>query len=408
MPRPADSDLRPPPEHRATSDIRPGADSGRHRRFRARFPVREARRDRGGPGRRAARRLLLAGVLLAALGLAGGASGEENAFVAVSDGRLTLGGSPFTFTGLNVWNAAAPAAAPQFCGAPTDLSSAADQFGSGVQVVRAWFFQRLATSPGGDRDWTALDQALRAAGAHGLKVIAVLGNQWADCEGYSSAADGYKDEDWYRDGYRMTVPPGQRATYEQWVREVVSRYQDDPTIMMWQLVNEPEDASSLGGSCPPRAGAVLRSFARTMGREVKALDPRHLLGMGTIGSGQCGTSDQDYVALNAVPFLDVADYHDYSVDPVPGDRWNGLAARAREMAALGKPLIVGEVGIVPDQVGGTDARAALILLKVFADLRLGASGVLLWAWRPAEAGGTNPSGYDIGPGDPALSALASR
>jgi len=342
------------------------------------------------------------------IGLAGGASGEENAFVAVSDGRLVLGGSPFVFTGMNVWNAAAPGAAPQFCGGPTDLSSAAGQFGSGVQVARVWFFQRLATSPGGARDWTALDAAVRAAGTRGLKVIAVLGNQWADCEGYSSAADGYKNEDWYRDGYRTAAPPGQPATYEQWVREVVSRYREDPTIMMWQLVNEPEDASSLGGSCSPGAGAALRSFARAMGQEVKAIDPRHLLGMGTIGTGQCGTSDQDYVQLNAVPYLDVADYHDYSLEPVSGDRWNGLAARAREMATLGKPLIVGEIGIVPDQVGGTDARAALISLKIFADLRLGAAGILLWAWRPAEFGGTNPSGYDIGPGDPALGALADR
>ncbi|WP_165818457.1 cellulase family glycosylhydrolase [Frankia canadensis] len=345
--------------------------------------------------------------VLMAVGLAGSASGADTPFVRSSSGRLVLQGVPFLFTGMNLWNANANLGPPQYCGSPAGLSAAGDEFGPGVRAVRLWFFQRLATTPEGMRDWSAFDATVHAAAAHNLRIIAVLGNQWADCEGYASAADGYRTRDWYRDGYRRNRPPGQPDTYRDWVRAVVERYRDDPTIMMWQLVNEPEDADSLGGSCSPDAAEVLRAFTRDVGRQVKDLDARHLLGMGTTGSGQCGTSGGDYVQLNADPSIDVADYHDYALDVLPGDQWNGLATRAHEMVQLGKPLIIGEMGVVPDQVGGFQQRASLITSKLHADYELGVQGALLWAWRPASAGGSSSAGYDIGPGDPVLDRLAA-
>jgi len=348
--------------------------------------------------------LLLASLLMS-VGLAASASAEDSPFVRVSDGTLMLRGAPFVFTGMNLWNATSNLGPPQYCGSPAALSVAADEFGPGVHAVRLWFFQRLATTPDGARDWTVFDETLHAAAMHNLKIIAVLGNQWADCEGYGSAEEGYKTRDWYRDGYRQSRPPGQPDTYRDWVSQVVTRYRDDPTIMMWQLVNEPEAARWFGGPCPSDAAQVLRDFTRDVGQQVKDIDSRHLLGMGTVGSGQCGTSGDEYTQLNADPSLDVADYHDYSLDVVPGDQWNGLATRARAMEDLGKPLVVGEMGVVPDQVGGFQQRASLIASKLYADHQMGIQGVLLWAWRPASAGGSNSAGYDIGPGDPVLDQL---
>ncbi|MCK9893721.1 cellulase family glycosylhydrolase [Frankia sp. AgB32] len=356
--------------------------------------------------RRRAGRLLLAGVLLV-VGLAGSAAGEEYSFVGTSGGQLTLDGGPARLAGLNVWNANENPQSRRYCGTPPDLSAAGSEFGPGVRAVRIWFFQRLATTPDGVRDWTTFDNTLHAAAMNHLRVIAVLGNQWADCEGYDSAEAGYKTEQWYRQGYWQDHPPGQPATYLEWAREVVDRYQNDPTIMLWQMVNEPEDAVALGGSCPSDASEVLRAFVQDVGRQIKAIDNRHLLGMGTVGSGQCGTAGGEYVDLNADQYIDIADYHDYSLDVVPGDQWNGLATRAREMTELGKPLIIGEMGVIPSQVGGVQARAALLGSKIYADFQLGVQGALLWAWRPAALGGTNPDGYDIGPGDPVLDQLTS-
>ena len=126
----------------------------------------------------------------------------------------------------------------------------------GKEAFRAWFFQFEATRNGA-RDWTAFDHTLAVARSRGVKVVATLVNQWGQCEGWSSYADGYKGESWYASGYR-TLPssPGMPATYREWVAEVVSRYNDDPTILAWQLVNEAEAKTSYGGSCSSTAPAT--------------------------------------------------------------------------------------------------------------------------------------------------------
>lgn len=87
---------------------------------------------------------------------------------------------------------------------------------------------------------------------------------------------------------------------------------------------------------------------------------------------------------------------------MPGDRWNGLAERLRQAAALNKPLIVGELGVAPAEVGGVDARAALVGRKLEAQFRAGAAGILLRTWR----GNASGDGYDVQPGDPVLRELA--
>jgi mannan endo-1,4-beta-mannosidase len=358
----------------------------------------------GQPGSRLIRLALLVVLLLAIAVSDGWGPGP---FVTRDGSRLMLGGSTFRFTGMNVWNAAAGAAGNRYCGDPTDLNQAAPAFGSGVQVVRVWFFQRLATTPDGRRDWSAFDATLKAAREKGLRVVAVLGNQWADCEGYDSAAAGYKNEAWYSGGYRAVRPAGLPATYRDWVREIVTRYRNDPTVMLWQMVNEPEDAESQQGTCGSNAAKDLRSFASDVGGLIKHLDHHHLVSVGTAGSGQCGTSRSEYQSLYALPTEDVLEYHDYALEPIPGDQWNGLAVRLQQAKALDKPLLIGEVGVVADQAGGLSGRAALVHRKLDAQFGAGVGGVLLWAWRAQSSGGSDEHGYSIGPRDPVLVPLAA-
>jgi endo-1,4-beta-mannosidase len=334
-----------------------------------------------------------------------GGPGRTNAppgFVTAAGGRLWLAGKPFRFAGINVWNADTPAGEPVYgCGQPADLDTIASTFGPGVQVVRVWFFQRLATTPDGRRDWSAFDRTISAASRHRLKLVVALGNEWYNCEGYPNAQAGYKAEEWFRQGYRTLRPPGQSRTYRDWVREVVARYRDDPTIMMWQLMNEAEDRTSLDGPCGPRAAAALWSFTSDVSSLVKRIDPWHLVSLGTVGGGQCGAVAGEYQGLYAIPTVDVADYHDYSLAALPGDRWNGLGERLTQMTAIGKPLVVSELGVRPSDVGGLAGRAALIRRKLDAQREAGAAGAILWSWP-----GVPTDGYQIGPGDPALTQLA--
>ena len=319
-----------------------------------------------------------------------------NGFVGRNGTDLVLNGAPYRFTGFNIynansrWNCWYQMADGRFGGALSGI-------GGGQEAVRVWFFQRLATS-NGVRDWAAFDATLAAARTAGVRVIATLADHWGACEN-----SGTKTEAWYTTGYSSTVFAGDIATYREFVREVVTRYGNDPTVLMWQLVNEAETPRA-GGGCA--AANVLYNFAADMGSVVKSSDPNHLLSLGTIGSGQCGAAGDDYQYVHSVSQIDVCEYHDYgqATVPMPGDQWNGLSRRLTQCAALGKPLFVGEMGIHIDEAGGSQAtRAAYLDSKFRAQLGAGVDGIVLWNWNDA---GTDPlTHYDIGPSDPAIGVV---
>lgn len=94
------------------------------------------------------------------------------------------------------------------------------------------------------------------------------------------------------------------------------------------------------------ASAAMHHLFDVVGAEIHALDPTHLVESGMLEGGQCGTSGADYTYVSASPGIDVPSYHD---SVVGGDRWNGIALRLSQAAALGNPIIAGETGIM----GGT-------------------------------------------------------
>jgi hypothetical protein len=106
-----------------------------------------------------------------------------------------------------------------------------------------------------------------------------------------------------------------------------------------------------------------------------------------------------------VAALDLCEYHDYTPNqPIPGDQWNGLQVRLNQCSELGKPLLVGEMGVKPNDVGGTlQARANVVAAKLCAQFNAGVAGVMLWAW---SKDGSLLNNFDIGPGDPVLSVLS--
>lgn len=328
-------------------------------------------------------------------------------FVGHDGRRFTIDGRPVPLVGMNIYNAASTGNCWYDMRdrlGPT-LDTLAAESGGGIGVIRVWFFQNLATINGG-RDWTAFDGVLATAKVKGLRVIPVLTDQWGACEGPIGAGERYKSRTWYESGYRQPGHGG-AIPYREWVAEVVSRYRDEPTVALWSLVNEAEAAEARSGACRPSAHDALKAFTDDVAAVVKAADPDHLLALGTIGSGQCGSAGSQFPRLHSSPLIDICEYHDYDEPeaPMPGDRRNGLATRLDECAALGKPLLVGEAGIDPDAVGGRQRRAELFRKKLDAQLAAGVAGFLAWGWAaPGEMPG-DP--YGIGPGDPVLSVLGA-
>ncbi|HYM84786.1 MAG TPA: cellulase family glycosylhydrolase [Candidatus Dormibacteraeota bacterium] len=309
-------------------------------------------------------------------------------FVSVEGTSFILDGAPFRFSGFDIYQANSRVNCGATMGTGPALDRALAAVGPAHRVIRAWFFQYLATT-NGRRDWSAFDHTLAVAAAHGVKVIVTLGNQWGSCEAKVSE---YKWDGWYRSGYRTEILPGSLVPYRRWVAEVVTRYARNPTIAMWQLMNEAE-VKIAPSTCGPAAD--LQAWAADVAGLVKSLDPDHLLNVGT-GGDQCGARGSDYAALYALPTVDACEYHDYGHDAEALPGW--IARDIAACGALGKPIFAGEVGIKSADAGGVAARASELAAKATAQTAAGSAGFLVWSWHSAPRAGS----YEVGPGDPLL------
>lgn len=347
----------------------------------------------------------------AVLKTAQSATTARRGFVGRSGQQLVLNGLPYRFTGMNVYNANSVNNFWYTMGTGPALDTALTQAGPGKKVIRAWFGQYLANPYGAGLDWSAFDHTLAVAKAHGYRVVVTMGSQDGSFD--DGIAKGLSSG-WYQSGYRTVVSPvfspwraRNALTYKAYVGRLVARYRNDPTVLMWQLMNEPEPKPDDGVctvAADDSAAKALRGFADDMGAYVHGLDPDHLVSLGSIGTGQCGLGGERYQYVHASPGIDLLEMHDYvAAQDIIGDQWNGMALRLQQAKALDKPLFVGEMGIDPAQVGGLEARAARFRSKLTAQFAAGVVGVLAWEWRADGVRDGDP--FVFGAGDPLLAAL---
>ena len=321
------------------------------------------------------------GLLLA--GCASGAvdpvptSSSAGAYVTAAGTQLTLGGVPFRFAGLDIFMAASRGR----CGGSVNLPRVLKEIGRQQNVFRVWLFQSFAVSHG-HFNWRPFNQLLADAALHGDRVIPVLADQYNYCDGPA------KDLAWYQSGYQTTVAPGSLVPYRQYVADVVTRYAGNPTIAMWQLVNEGQ-AVNANGSCNESAAlTALLGFSNDVGGLIHSLDPHHLVSLGTLagysGSGLqwCGAANGDYQTLMASHGNDVCDFHDYGYPSSPmGNPQTPDRATAIQMChADGKPIMVAETGIFASAANQLATRASEFQAKFYAQFQAGVVGELMWDW----------------------------
>lgn len=205
-----------------------------------------------------------------------------------------------------------------------------------------------------------LDYVVYRAGQLGLKLVIPLVNNWQEFGGidqYVRWAGGGNHDDFYTD-------PVIKAWYKDWASHVLNRintytgvaYKDDPTIMMWELANEPRCKGS--GLYPPSAGCntdTLTAWADEMSTHLKSVDSNHLVAVGDEGF-YCGAGEHftencgegvDTLALSALPNIDVMSLHLYP------EHWGRDVAWAtswterhiRDAQRLGKAFMLGEFGL---------------------------------------------------------------
>lgn len=372
--------------------------------------------------------------------------------IRVHDGRLYEGEDLYFFVGANLWYG--PYLAMDDTGGGRDrLRRELDMLAEdGVTNLRLlalaersripWALQpSMVNGPGelNEALLVGLDVMLDEMSRRNMRAVLFLTNYWEWSGGMTSYldwADSSSFVDPERDGwdrymdYAGSFGANERAQtmFRENIRRLVRRvntvngrrYADDPTIMSWQLANEPRP-----GTVSDNGNAMLPAFAAWVdatARYIKSLDSLHLVSTGSEGVIGSLVSEENFLRIHRSPAIDYLTFHLWPVvwrwyDPKDPD---STAASAESLSIayihqhirlacqLGKPIVMEEFGMSRD-TGGYDASTPVTIrdrwFRKFFDIiedsaAAGAPivGSNVWAWG-GEGRGTPPS-YRYRPGDP--------
>ena len=205
-----------------------------------------------------------------------------------------------------------------------------------------------------------LDYAVYKAGQLGIKLVIPFTNNWTAFGGmdqYVKWRGSTHHDDFYTD-------PVIRAWYKWWMFRLMFhknaytgvRYVNDPTILMWELANEPRCKGS--GLYLPTAGctpATVTRWADEMSSFMKFFDRQHLVGVGDEGFYNGTGSDWtenggegvDSLALAKLPHIDVMSAHLYPDSWSKTADWgtNWIERHLKDAKTVGKPFFLGEFGV---------------------------------------------------------------
>ncbi|MEJ1154646.1 cellulase family glycosylhydrolase [Microbacterium marmarense] len=390
--------------------------------------------------RRLGAMLLASVVALGTLGVAAPAQAAQSSsqFVTAKSGKLQLGGRTFEFAGTNNY----------YLGYKSELmvdKVLDDASAAGFDVIRTWGFQDFQNPDGsgsvhqnfegtwyqawdestarpvsndGEDGLQKLDYAIAAAGERGLRLIIPFVNNWnafggmdqyVRWAGLDTHADFYTDE-------RI------RGWYKDWVATLLNRtnsisglaYKDDPTILAWELANEPRCTGAgvyPDGECD---ASTITMWADEMSRHVKSIDSNHLLSAGDegffcraqnkwsltkkygesgygAGFGEDCADGVDTVALASLTHIDMMSMHLYpdhwKVSTDWGTGW--IKEHALAAAKIGKPVYLGEFGVIDK------ATRMPVYEEWLRTIRLtGVDGALYWILSAEQDDGTTYADYD--------------
>ncbi len=271
---------------------------------------------------------------------------------------------------------------------------------AGVDAVRFFAFQSLATNSAHKRDWSALDAVFSSAQAHGIYVIPVLGNNWPDLDSWPIGSAGTRKDqsNWYASGY-LGPYDGYLTSYRQWVHDIVARYSGNPALVAWEEINEPQAASDGAAD-----RAMLKAFAQDIASVIRSADPLTPISLGSMGTGQPGFDGTGYADMLGVADFATAHDYGYPTDPLPispSCPYGCIRADLRDAAEMGKPFFIGEAG---DTSCDSSAKASNYAAKMRAAFDAGAVGYLLWAYNDGSPAGN--CGYDFGPNGEVITIFA--
>jgi mannan endo-1,4-beta-mannosidase len=267
-----------------------------------------------------------------------------------------------------------------------------------------WNGTEPAINPGSD-GLERLDYVIYKAGQEGLKLVIPFVNNWREFGGmdqYVRWRGGQYHDDFYTD-------PLIRQWYKNWISQVLNRvntltgvkYKDDPTIMTWELANEPRCIGSGDYPRSPNCTAqTLVDWARDVSAFVKSIDRNHLVSVGDEGF-YCDPQSTDWLencnegvdtlAFTRIKDVDVMSLHLYpdhwGKDVNWGTQW--IRRHVRDARRLGKAVMLGEFGINDRSIRNQTYQTWTTAL-----LTEGGNGALYWLLSDVQDNGTLYPDYD--------------
>ncbi|KAK7435529.1 hypothetical protein VKT23_019651 [Stygiomarasmius scandens] len=297
-------------------------------------------------------------------------------FVKTSGTGFTLNGKKFTVVGANSYWVGL------FGLSSSDMDKAfADIAASGATTVRTWGFNEV-TSPNGNyyQSWSG-GKATINTGSTGLQNFGKFTDQQLVCifaevsdkliEGFGCVRADYGGMDVYvnqilgSSGFHDSFYTNDqvKTVFKNYVKTFVTRYLNEPTILGWELANEPRCKGSPGTSSGTCTTKTITNWATELSAFIKSIDTNHLVAIGDEGffndPGNAvypyqGSEGVDFDANLGISSIDFGTFHLYpepwgqSADPTGfGNQW--ITDHATSMKSHNKPVIMEEFGTTGDK-----------------------------------------------------------
>lgn len=310
-------------------------------------------------------------------------------YITVSaDGQFIRDGQPYYYVGTNFWYGAILGSTGQG-GDRERLHKELDFLKSigidnlrvlvgadGERGVNTRVEPTLQTSPGvyNDTILDGLDYFINELGKRGMTAVLYLNNSWEWSGGYSVYLQwsGHGDavipaeQGW--DAYNKYVSEyvnsdSAKALFANHVEAIVLRtnrynnlrYVEDPTVMSWQIGNEPRAFSSDNKD-------AFALWLAEVAAQIKSLDPNHLVSSGSEGSWGCENDIELYERIHSDPNIDYLNIHiwpynwswvkaDSLLEYLPAAKANTkeyIDAHLAVARRVGKPIVLEEFGFPRD------------------------------------------------------------
>ncbi|WP_051326644.1 cellulase family glycosylhydrolase [Aliagarivorans taiwanensis] len=286
---------------------------------------------------------------------------KMDSFITQQGEQLLLDGQPFRFSGSNNYY--------MHYGDNKAITSVLDDAQAmGLNALRIWGFMDgikhghsiqselgVYTSAEAKSSLERLDFTISEAQKRGIRLVIALTNNWADFGGmpqYVRWLGGEHHDDFYR-------MPEAREAYKAYVEYLLTHtnrytgvaYNQDPTIMTWELANEPRAQSD-------KSGELLYDWAKEMSEYIRELAPNQLIALGDEGFFTRPGSDDwayngnegvDWERLISLPEINYGTFHLYPEhwgrhEPLEwGNQW--ITEHLEAAAAANKPVVLEEYGI---------------------------------------------------------------